>query len=365
LPNATEPTTQRPTEPELAGGPVRTTSHYWPILLVVGIIAAYPVVISNSYLRYVGVLTVMYMAASTSWNLMGGFTGYISLGHVAFFGVGAYSTGLLVLRLDMANTPAVLLAGMIVGLLGVAIGYVALRVRGSSFVIVTIALVYIGGLLVQGWRGLTSGSMGLMVPSGFDGARVDLHRFYHWQFTLLLLVVLSLWWFIDRSKFGMGLKAVREDEDKAQSLGVPTNSFKLIAFTLSAAFTGLCGGLYASWFGFLDPIFTFDILISSQIVLMALLGGMRTLWGPVLGALILIPSTEYFLVRFGETQLHLVASGLLLGIVVLLMPDGIIPMVQRQLARRHAPAASIRETQSSRTEETTEETEQLGPRGGA
>lgn len=345
MPNASEPT-----QASLRKDPVRTTSRYWPILVVVGIVAAYPIVVDNSYLRYVGVLIVMYMALSTSWNLMGGFTGYISLGHVAFFGIGAYTAGLLVLRLDLPNIPAVLLAGVFVGLLGAGIGYVALRVRGSSFVIVTIALVYIGALLVQGWRGLTNGSMGLTIPSGFDGARVDLHRFYHWHFTVLLLVVLSLWWFIDRSKFGMGLKAVREDEDKAQSLGVPTTSFKLVAFTLSAAFTGLGGGLYASWFGFLDPIFAFQILISSQIVLIALLGGMRTLWGPVLGAVILIPSTEYFLVRFGETQLHLVASGLLLGVVVLLMPDGIIPMVRRQLARRHGPAVSIREEQPDSAE---------------
>jgi branched-chain amino acid transport system permease protein len=342
LPNATEAVTE-PTSAPAAPRPVRGTSRYWPILVVVGVVAAYPVVVGNSYLRYVGVLTVMYMVLSTSWNLMGGFTGYISLGHVAFFGIGAYATGLLVLRLDLPNIAAVLVTGVLVGIVGAAIGYVALRVRGSSFVIVTIALVYIGGLLVQGWRGLTGGSMGMTVTSGFAGDRVDLHRFYHWHFTVLLLIVLSLWWFIDRSKFGMGLKAVREDEDKAQSLGVPTTSFKLIAFTLSAAFTGMTGGLYASWFAFLDPIFAFQILISSQIVLMALLGGMRTLWGPVLGAVILIPSTEYFLVRFGETQLHLVFSGLLLGVVVLLMPDGIIPMVQRQLARRHGPAASIRE----------------------
>jgi branched-chain amino acid transport system permease protein len=345
LPNATDATEDTPvtTGDRRPARSVRSAGRYWPIPVVVGVVGAYPLLVGNSYLRYVGVLTVMYMVLATSWNLMGGFTGYISLGHVAFFGAGAYTTGLLVLNADLPNIAAVLVAGVLVGILGAAIGYVALRVRGSSFVIVTIALVYIGGLLVQGWRGLTGGSMGLTIPTGFDGARIDLHRFYHWHFTVLLLVVLSLWWFIDRSKFGMGLKAVREDEDKAQSLGVPTASFKLVAFTLSAAFTGMGGGLYASWFSFLDPIFTFQILISSQIVLMALLGGMRTLWGPVLGAVILIPSTEYFLVRFGETQLHLVASGLLLGVVVLLMPDGIIPMVQRQLARRHGPAASIRE----------------------
>jgi branched-chain amino acid transport system permease protein len=326
----------------------RSGSRYWPILAVVMLVAAYPLIVSNSYFRYVGVLTVMYMVLATAWNLMGGFTGYISLGHVAFFGVGAYGAALLVTRTGLHNVPAVLVAGVITAVAGAAIGYVALRVRGSSFVIVTIALVYIGGLLVQAWGDFTGGSSGIILPSGFDGSRADLHQYYHWQFALLLLGVLSLWWFIDRSKFGMGLKAVREDEDKAQSLGVDTAGFKLTAFTLSAGFTGLGGGLYASWFGFLDPIFTFDVLVGTQIVLMALLGGIRSLWGPVIGALILIPSTEYFLVRFGESQLHLVVTGLLLAVVVLLMPDGIIMVVRRALARRHAPAASIREQQPGR-----------------
>ena len=364
---ADAPVADTDTDTDTVGGPVpvsrpRAHTRYWPILVVIGLLAAYPLVVSNSYFRYVGVLTVMYMVLSSSWNLMGGFTGYISLGHVAFFGVGAYTTGLIVTEWGVPNIPAVLLAGVLVGVIGAGIGYVALRVRGSSFVIVTIALVYISGLLVQGWRGLTGGSSGLSVPTGFDGPRSQLHQLYHWHFVVLLLVVLSLWWFIDRSKFGMGLKAVREDEDKAQSLGVPTANFKLVAFVLSAAFTGMGGGLYASWFSFLDPIFTFQILIGTQIVLMALLGGIRSLWGPVLGAAILIPSTEYFLVRFGETQLHLVATGVLLALVVLLMPDGIIP-------RPPAPARSA--PRSGRVDPRTAARDarrgrvRLGPHGGA
>jgi branched-chain amino acid transport system permease protein len=322
----------------------------------VALLALYPVVVSNAYFRYVGVLVVMYMALATSWNLMGGFTGYVSLGHSAFFGLGAYAAGLLVTRLAWPNIPAVLAAGVLLTIFGAAIGYVALRVRGASFVIVTIALVYISNLVVQGWRGLTGGSMGLTIPSGFDVSRAAGHQIFYWMFCALLLTVLLLWWFVDRSKFGMGLKAIREDEDKAQSLGVDTTGFKLTAFALSAGLTGVGGGLYASWFGFLDPIFAFSILIGANLVLMSLLGGIRTLWGPVLGALIVIPSTEYFIVRFGASQLHLVATGLLLGIVVLTMPDGIIPTVQRVLSRRNAPATSIREQrpEAAQARETTE-----------
>ncbi|MGH9246453.1 MAG: branched-chain amino acid ABC transporter permease [Acidimicrobiales bacterium] len=314
------------------------------VLIALGafVAAAYPFVITSSYFRFVGVLTLMYAALATSWNIMGGFTGYISLGHSAFFGVGAYTAGLLITRLSVPSYASVLIAGVGVGLAAVAVGYVAVRVRGASFVIVTIALVYITSLLAQGWRGLTGGSQGLTVPPPIDVGRSERHVFFYFLFLVLLGAVLFLWSFIGRSKFGMGLKAIREDEDKAESLGVPTTAYKVVAFGLSCGLTAVAGAFYGMWFGFLDPIFVFSVVISANTVLMALLGGIRHLWGPVLGALIIIPGTEYFLAEYGATQAHLVASGLLLGVVVLLMPHGIIPALRALASRRH-PTVSIRE----------------------
>ena len=141
----------------------------------------------------------------------------------------------------------------------------------------------------------------------------------------------------------MGLKAIREDEDKAQSLGVPTFSYKLAVAVISAFFTALSGGLYALWFGFLDPIFQFSILIGAYMVLMSLLGGIRNLYGPLLGAVIVGYSVEFFKSEYGDTQFHLVATGLLLGVVVLFMPDGIIPAIQKLLQRFSPQASSIQE----------------------
>ena len=156
-------------------------------------------------------------------------------------------------------------------------------------------------------------------------------------------VPLLVWWAIDRSRFGMGLKAIREDEDKAQSLGVPTFKYKLVVFVISAFFTALAGGMYALWFGYLDPIFQFSILIGSYMVLMSLLGGIRSLFGPVLGAVVVGYALEYFKAAYGDTQFHLVALGLLLALVVLFMPDGILPALG-SLVRRFSPqATSIRE----------------------
>jgi branched-chain amino acid transport system permease protein len=313
------------------------------VAVVVLAVAVYPLLAANSYLLYVGVFALMYMALATSWNIMGGLTGYISLGHSAFFGLGAYVTGLSVVRLGLPHLPMAVVAGLAVAVLAIGIGYVALRVRGASFVIVTIALVYMTNLLAQGWRSLTGGSVGLRVPVMGDLDRIATHRVFFYAFALLLATALGTWWFVDRSKLGMGLKAIREDEDKAEALGVPTNAFKIAAFSLSAGFTAIGGGLYAAWFNALDPVFVFSIVIGANMVLMALLGGVRHLLGPILGALIVVPATEYFLVQLGETQIHVVATGLLLAFVVLVMPDGIIPAVSSLLRRRHPPAASIRE----------------------
>lgn len=313
------------------------------IVVVGALLIAYPFALNNSYFRYVGVVTLMYACLSTSWSIMGGFTGYVSLGHSAFFGLGAYITGLSVVNLGVPGFAAAVLAGVVVAVAAVAIGYVALRVRGASFVIVTIALVYITNLLAQGWRTLTGGSQGLRIPSPLSLPRSERHLVFYFVFLLLLAVVLGLWWFIGQSKFGMGLRAVREDEDKAESLGVPTTSFKVAAFALSAGFTAIGGGLYGLWFGRLDPIFVFAIIVGANMVLMALLGGVRYMLGPTLGAFIIAPSTEYFLNAYGGTQLHVVLSGLLLAVVVLAMPDGIIPAVRQLFDRRKPPSASIRE----------------------
>jgi branched-chain amino acid transport system permease protein len=210
---------------------------------------------------------------------------------------------------------------------------------------VSIALVLILLLVFQSWASFTGGSNGLRVPRPFpaDVLRPEQHQRFFYLHAALLAVALFVWWAIDRSRFGTGLKAIREDEDKAQPLGVPTFHYKLVAFVVSAFFTALGGGMYALWFGFLDPIFQFSILIGSYMVLMALLGGIRSLFGPVLGALIVGYAVEFFKARYGDTQLHLVATGLLLGLVVLFMPDGIIPAVTNLVNRFKPKASSIQE----------------------
>jgi branched-chain amino acid transport system permease protein len=321
------------------------------VALTVGaaLVLSFPLVAPNPYLLSAGVVIVNYAVLATSWNLVGGFTGYISLGHGAYLGLGAYGTGLLVTRADVPSFVALVVAAAIVAVLAIPIGIASLRVRGASFVIVSIALVLILLLVFQSWASFTGGSNGLVVPRPFPSLRrPEHHMVFFYLFCALLALALLAWWVIDRSRFGLGLKAIREDEDKAQALGTPTFAYKLAAFVVSATFTALGGGLYALWFGDLDPIFQFSILTGAYMVLMALLGGVRHLFGPLLGALIVGSALEYFKLEYGDTQLHLVATGVLLGLVVLFMPDGVIPAVADLYARFFKPeATSIREVSAA------------------
>lgn len=334
-----------PSASKLHSGFDRRSASRW-VALAVGAAAvlSFPLWAPNPYILSAGVVVLSYAVLSTSWNFVGGFTGYMSLGHAAWFGLGAYGTGLLIARAGVPSFAALGLAGLIVAVLAVPVGIAALRVRGASFVIVSIALVLVLLLVFQSWGSFTGGSDGLVVPRPFpDLLRPQHHAVFFLLHAALLAVALLAWWMIDRSRFGLGLKAIREDEDKAQSLGVPTFAYKLVAFVVSATFTALGGGLYALWFGDLDPIFQFSILLGSYLVLMALLGGVRHLFGPVLGALVVGTAVEYFKMSYGDTQFHLVATGLLLAAVVLFMPDGIIPAVTGLLDRFRPQQASIRE----------------------
>jgi branched-chain amino acid transport system permease protein len=318
------------------------------LFVVVAVLAvAYPWLAPNPYYRFVGTMTVMSMTLAMAWNLMGGFTGYVSLGHSAFFGLGAYFTGITVTRFDLPPFGMAVLAGLFVAVLAIPLGYLALRTRNASFVIVTLAMVYITGLLAQAWRGLTGGSTGLSLPRLEGFGRDDVHVPFYFAFLVLLAIVFAITWWISRSRYGMGLIAIREDEDKAEMLGVNTDLYKLSAFVLSAAFVGIAGGIYAYWYSYLDPTFVFDVGVGLNMILMSLLGGVRSIYGPLLGALIIVPSSEYFLAQYGASQLHLLATGLLLGIVVLVMPQGIIPAIESIIKRMRAPAPSIRESSES------------------
>jgi branched-chain amino acid transport system permease protein len=317
------------------------------LLLLLGIAVALPALAPDSATTSMAVFTVMYVGLATAWNVMGGYTGYISLGHAGFFGFGAYTLGLVLARLGIEGGYApfvfVPVAGIVTAVLAAAVGWFALRTRAATFVIVTIAFMFMLQLLAENLVGLTGGGAGLAFPTPpWRGADYDV-PFYYAMLVLALLGLVVSWW-IRRSKFGLGLLAIRDDEDKALAVGVPARAFKLTAFVVSATLVGMIGGVYGYYVTYIYPQFVVDPLVSISMVLMVFLGGLGTLWGPVLGAVILEPAQLWLAYQYGASRLYLVLYASVFLLVILLMPRGIIPSARDLYARRQAraPAAKAR-----------------------
>ncbi len=286
------------------------------VLMAVGLVAVLaltlvlPAISPDSATTNMAVFTLMYVGLATAWNIMGGYTGYISLGHAGFFGFGAYALGLLLAKLSIAGGYAPFLfvpvAGLLTGLMAAGVGWFALRTRAATFVIVTIAFMFMLQLLAENLTSLTGGGAGLGLPN--PPWRGDFFNIpFYYAMLALAVVGLAVSWSIRRSKFGLGLLAIRDDEDKALAVGVPARAFKLTAF-----------------------------------VMMVFLGGLGTLWGPVLGAVILEPAQLWLAYNYGASRLYLVLYSAVFLLVILLMPRGIIPSVRDLIAERRASAPAAR-----------------------
>jgi branched-chain amino acid transport system permease protein len=299
-------------------------------------LAAYPLVrlddaYGQSLLIFAFLLTVM----AGGWNVMAGFTGYVSLGQSAFLGIGAYTVALLSLHLHLSPLLLAPLGGVAAALVAAVLGATVTRTREHAFVIITIALLFLFQTLALNLGGLTGGSNGLTLtlPS-WDRDIQNLPFYYAMLFLAALSVALS--WWIRRSKLGTGLVAIREDEDKAAAIGVRTPAYKILSFVASAVLIGVAGGVYAYFLTFIDPRGMFDILTSVQVVLAALLGGRGTIWGPVIGAFAVVPLNEAANSIAAAEGLRLLAFGVALGAVVLFLPLGVIPTARAWWSRRHA-----------------------------
>lgn len=299
------------------------------------LLLVYPVV--NPWQPYPqGVLLLAFMLAiqASSWNIISGYAGYISLGHSMFLGLGSYTAAILALRLGVNPLWLAPLGGLTAVVAAVVIGSVVLRTRGHAFVIITIAMLLAAQILAVNFKGFTQGSDGITLELPFWGRDYQNIPFYYLFLALLVLTVLFSAW-IRRTKFGTGLVAIREDEGKAASIGVNTTRFKVVGYGASAIFIGVAGGVYAYYLTFLNPVGSFAILGSVVIVLAALTGGKGTLYGPVVGAFIVQLASEAATVYGGGSQTRVLLFGGALVAVVLFMPAGLLPTVQARWRRRH------------------------------
>ncbi len=290
------------------------------VLLVVLVAAAvYPGVGTGYGVRFMMQL-FMWIVLAGSWNLISGLTGYVSFGHVAFFGTGAYTAGLLIARGGWPWMVAAVAGGVGAALLALVIGYPCLRLKGPYFAIAMLGLNEVLRALVSYFEGFTGGGFGLSLPA------LDASRALYYVMALCAVAVVALTFAIITSRFGLRLMTIREDEVAAEAMGIDTARHKLYAFLLSAVGPGIAGGLIARDQGFIEPVNVFPLATTITMIVMVLFGGKGTVWGPVVGAVLLFVFQEMVWARF--LYLHQLLFGAIIVAVVLLMPRGVLGVLQ-------------------------------------
>jgi branched-chain amino acid transport system permease protein len=298
-------------------------------LLLVFACAA-PLLFQARYAQHVLILILLYVTLGSAWNLLGGIAGQLSLGHAAFFGIGAYSAAILASKSSLSPWLGMLIGPLLVLPLAGLVGWVCFRLRGPYFTLATIAIGEVVRLVALNWRDLTGGAVGVVIrPSIFSGTNKIP---YYYVILAIAVATVALCYFISRRKLGYYLLAIREDQETAESIGINTTRYKLVALSFSASLTALAGAFYANYFLFVDPTVVLPLSLSVEIVLMAIIGGLGTVQGPVVGAILLKLSSEIFRNQFANA--NLLIYGLLLVLVILFLPDGLLGGYRKLIRRK-------------------------------
>lgn len=316
--------------------------------ILFALLVALPVVIRSPFTLHILILILLFIALGEAWNLIGGYCGQLSLGHAAFFGLGAYTSFLLHLQVNLSPWLGLIMGGVVAVAFAALIGSVCLRLRGPYFALSTIALAEVLRLVVVNWRGFTKGAEGIVIsqvptltiPRLFTiefGSKLP----YYYLILLLSSIIVFATYKVAHSKIGFFLLAIKNNQDASESLGVDTTKYKLIALSMSAFFTGILGAFYAFFILFIDPESVLEISLSIKIVLVALVGGSATVIGPVIGGALIVLLSETLRGYFATA--HLLIYGSLVILVVLFMPDGLVGAfrnMREHIQRRRALATA-------------------------
>ncbi|HSB71920.1 MAG TPA: branched-chain amino acid ABC transporter permease [Candidatus Methylomirabilis sp.] len=307
----------------------------WALLaLLVSAALLFPAMFRLPYPRDLAIRVLLYAMLAQAWNILAGYCGQISLGHAVFFGAGAYTSSILQTILGW-NPWIGLLAGAAVAVaLSLLIGYPCFRLRGHYFAIATIAIGEIIQTLAINWD-FIGGARGLSLPFRKDSLlgfqfQTSKYPYYYIILTLFSLCLLASWR-IERTRLGYYFRAIREDPAAAQSVGISITKYKLVAMAISAAFVAAGGSFYAQYVLYLDPDSVFPLSLSILICVLAVVGGTGTLWGPLVGAALMVPLSEYTRIHFGGTgsAVDLLLYGGLLTAVAVFQPAGLVGLVRR------------------------------------
>jgi len=292
--------------------------------LVILVAIALPAGLDNYYMRLMTTV-MMYCVLAWSWNFIGGFVGYPSFGIAAFFGVGAYTGAILLSAKHVPLWLSPVAAAAVCFLVAVVLGLPILRLRGHYFAAASFGIAEMFREIAMSWTDLTGGGMGINLPAAKPLFGTDARTFYYMMFILALVAFLTTL-LVARSRLGVAFRCIRQNEEAANMIGINATRTKIIAFGLASAFPGAAGAIYASWVGYIDPTDAFDILISVKAPVMALLGGVGTVMGPAVGAIIYLALeevvTRYFL------EFHAGLLGVVIVVIILFMPSGVLSVVR-------------------------------------
>jgi branched-chain amino acid transport system permease protein len=312
-----------------------------PLAVAILVLALIPIWVQSPYSLHIFILLFIAIALGESWNVVGGFAGQYSVGHAAWYGIGAYGAFILLQKLNLAPWYGVWVAVALSVIVALAVGWITFRLRGPYFVLASIAVAEIIRLLALNTKDLTNGAEGILSPDlpplKLGGTVITDWNSkvpYFYMGLAMALFCIAVNFAVKRSKLGYYLQAIREDQDAAHSLGIPPTLSKNAALAISAACTALVGSFAAFYVGFIEPQQVFGIDVSIQMVLTAIIGGIGTVAGPVLGAVVLVLISEGL--RTTIAQAHLLVYGILVIVVILLMPDGFLGFIAQRMRRKAA-----------------------------
>ena len=307
-------------------------------LLLAGL-TALPLVMRTPFELRLMTVIFLYATLGHGWNVLGGFAGQTSIGHGMFFGLGAYTSTLLLVGLDVSPWIGMVAGALVAAIFGVLIGLPCFRLRGHYFVIATLVVAEIVYQLVAAW-GLVGSATGLSVPikeAGFLNFQFHRNKVPYYYIALAMLVVVTavVWW-LRNARLGYILQAIRDDEDAVRSLGFSPQRYKLIAMVISAAILGAGGVFYAQYVLFIDPPSVLGIGLSVTIALIAIFGGIGTVAGPIVGAAVLVPMSEYSRIWFSGSgrNVDLLIYGFLIMVLAVYRPNGVISLLELPAVRR-------------------------------
>jgi branched-chain amino acid transport system permease protein len=306
-------------------------------LIILALLILVPLVGLSSYAMHILILVVMWSVIGMAWNLLGGYCGQVSFGHAAFFGVGAYTSGILYQKLGVSAWWGMPLSIVVVTCFSLVIGFICLRLRGPFFALATLAMGVILRITAENLTGFTQGDLGIMIRERTWVGKT-------WYFYIILALAAASFILIKKiveSKLGYYFVAIREDQDAAESLGIHTTLYKTIALCVSGVLTGTAGVFYMNYMGYIDPKVVFALHdISIVTIMVVMVGGVATFWGPVIGSLIMVLLAELIRSIPALGVAYQTLFGILLIVIIIFLPNGItgdLPKLKRLFLFRRVP----------------------------